>query len=102
MGTECAGEGVRAGALYPPRPVNLWSALKSSRPRAGEAARERGPSSPTERFRGEALYPPRFMRAGGVAEETECWMFARGVAIMRTMIFVFGGLTGLVGGGGIR
>lgn len=37
------------------------------------------------------------MRAGVVAGETECWMFARGVAIMRTMIVVIGGVTGLVG-----
>lgn len=37
-----------------------------------------------------------------MAGETGCWIFARGVSIMRTMISVFGGLTGLVGGGGIR
>lgn len=37
-----------------------------------------------------------------MAGETGCWIFARGVSIMRTMIFVFGALTGLVGGGGIR
>ena len=72
MGTDWAGEGVRAGVLYPRRPVNLWSALRSSRPRAGEAVRERGASSPTERFRGEELYPPRFMRAGDGAGESEC------------------------------
>lgn len=71
MGTGWAGEGVRVGALYPPRPVNLCSALKSSRPRAGEAARKRGSSSPTERFRGKALYPPRFMRAGDGVGDTE-------------------------------
>lgn len=97
MGTEWGGEGVRVGALYPPRPVNLCSALKSSRPRAGEAARERRPSCPTERFRGEALYPPRFMRADDGAGETERCVFARPVAIMRTMIFLcLGVLLGLM------
>lgn len=101
MGTDCAGEGVRAGALYPPRDVNLWSALKSSRPRAGEGVREREPSPSTERFRGEALYPPRFMTAGVVAGETERWVFARVVARIRTMILCLGSncVGGLVVGG---
>lgn len=89
MGTDWAGEGVRAGALYPNRPVDLWSALKSSRPRAGEGVRERGPSSPTERFRGEALCRSRFMRAGDEAGDSERCMFSRLAAIMRTMILAF-------------
>lgn len=37
-----------------------------------------------------------------MAGETECWIFARGVVIMRTMIVVSRNLTRLVGGGGIR